>query len=132
MANTTKQIGIKQLDGTFINKNIGVDAANVDGLSTLLAGKADAATTYTKSEIDEMIAGAGQSTIYSKTLTAGQTSVVFDGISIDKNYIANFYSSTGVDYVSIDMSVPGQITVTYDPQSSNIVIYLRLEEIKTS
>lgn len=47
MADTVKQIGIKQADGTYTMKDIGVDASNVDGLSSASVGSATTATKAT-------------------------------------------------------------------------------------
>ena len=47
MADTVKQMGIKQADGTYAMKDIGVDASNVDGLSSASVGSAVTATKAT-------------------------------------------------------------------------------------
>ena len=73
--------------------------------------------------------GGSSATFYSQTLTAGQTSVTFTGLPTTDNYIADFYTSNGADYISLDTSTSGQVTVTYVAQSSNITVYMRLEEI---
>ena len=188
MADTVKQIGIRQLDGTFLNKDIGVDSANVEGLSELLANKQNTLTqgeniviegntisaidttyenksaaagsdevslvtrnekavwnakvnpattlsgyniqnAYTKTEVDNLIDGASKSIFYSKNLMAGQTSVTFNNLPNDKDYVASFFASNGASYQSINTSIANQITVYYDIQSTNITVYLKLEEI---
>ena len=74
--------------------------------------------------------GGGGSAVYQiQTLYAGDTQVTFYDLPITNNYVANFYTSNGMDYVTLDDSEPGQVTVTYYAQSEDVTIYLRLEEI---
>lgn len=74
--------------------------------------------------------GGGTSALfYTQTLVAGDTEVVFDGLPLTSIYIVNFYTSNGTDYIGMDPSVEGQITLTYPVQNQDIIVYLRLEEI---
>ena len=69
-------------------------------------------------------------TILSKVLVAGNTSVTFTELPIQGDYIASFYTSNGANYISIDNSIQGQVTVFYSIQNSDITVYLRLEKIQ--
>lgn len=87
--------------------------------------------TYSKSQVDDLVGQVSQNVkFYSQSLSAGATTATFFNLPIDKDYIANLYASNGIDYLAIDLSVSGQVTVMYAPQSSAITVYLRLEEIK--
>lgn len=66
MSDTVKQAGIKQSDGTYLMKDIGVDYSNVDGLDTAAtafkAKSADKATAdKNNKDITEYIAGGSKS-----------------------------------------------------------------------
>ena len=52
MSDTVKTIGIRQSDGTFLEKEIGANAGNIDGLSDLLAEKQDVLTEGDNIDID--------------------------------------------------------------------------------
>ena len=181
MSDTVKKIGIRQSDGTFLEKEIGVEANNIENFSSLegtnisidpVTNKINAVDTtyeskaasqggdevslvttgekyvwnekvspattlsgygiqnaYTKDEVDDLIEGSSKSIFYSQNLIAGQTSITFTNLPTQGNYVASFYTSNGITYLSIDNSISGQITVTYPPQSSNITVYLKLEEV---
>ena len=73
--------------------------------------------------------GGGGSTFYTQTLAQGETQVVFTGLPTGGNYVANIYASNGADYQSLDTSVEGEITITYFEQNTDIIIYLKLEEV---
>jgi hypothetical protein len=74
-------------------------------------------------------AGGGSSvTVKSQTLSAGDTSVTFTGIPTTGTHTVDVYTSVaGLDYNSIDDSVSGQLTITYDAQSVAITVTLRIE-----
>lgn len=67
-------------------------------------------------------------TVTSKVLTAGSESIYFD-VPTSGDYLVDFYSSTGVAYTSIDTSVAGKVTLTFDPQLTNVTIYCTIEEV---
>jgi hypothetical protein len=74
-------------------------------------------------------AGGGSSVaIMTQTLSAGATSVTFTNIPTTGTYSVDVYTSmAGLDYNSIDDSVSGQLTITYDAQSVAITVTLRIE-----
>ena len=63
-----------------------------------------------------------------KTLTAGQTTLTFDNLPTYGNYLISIYTSTGVVYSRINLSVAGQLTLTFSAQPTDIVVYCKLEE----
>lgn len=73
-----------------------------------------------------------QYTVTTQTLTAGSTSVTFTNIPTTGNYLIDFYTSTGVAHTAMDISVPGQVTLTFDAQSSNITVFCKISEVPQS
>lgn len=84
-------------------------------------------TYYHLIAIDRDIANV---TILSETLAAGSTSVTFTGTPVSGDYFFTVYTSkAGLDYTSMDDSVSGSLTVSYEAQSSAITVYLKIERI---
>ena len=75
--------------------------------------------------------GGGGATFYTETLTQGSTQITFTGLPVDGDYVATIFASNGADYQSLDTSVEGQVTITYFEQNTDIIIYLKLEEVIT-
>ena len=74
--------------------------------------------------------GGSSATFLSQTLTTGSTSVTFTGIPTIGTKVVDVYTSkTGLDYTSIDDSTAGTLVVNYEAQSSDITVYLRIEEV---
>lgn len=73
--------------------------------------------------------GGGGSTLLSQTLTAGSTSVTFTGIPTSGNNIINFYTSTGINYTAINTATAGQVTLTYESQSSDVVVQCEIKGV---
>lgn len=67
--------------------------------------------------------------IYSQTLAAGATSVTFTDLPTTGDYTADFYTSNGTLFKSIDTSVAGRAVLTFDAQSSAITVFCKLEEV---
>ncbi len=67
----------------------------------------------------------------SQVLRAGQTSVTFNNIPLTDNIIEVFTSMEGLNYEDIDDSVLGQITITFEPQSEDVTIYLEISGTTT-
>ena len=76
---------------------------------------------YTKEEID-----AQKPTLLSKVLVKGQTSVTFDVPTEGNHLIEIFTSVDGLDYVSLDDSTVGKVTITYEAQQSDISVFLKI------
>lgn len=67
-------------------------------------------------------------TLLSQTLAVGSTSVTFTGLPTTGVNIIDIYTSkTGLDYLSLDDSTAGQLTVNYDAQVTVITVYLKIE-----
>ena len=73
--------------------------------------------------------GGGSSTFLTQTLTAGSTSVTFTNLPSSGNYSVDFYTSSGINYNSIDTSVAGQCTLTFTAQAADIIVYCELKPI---
>ena len=67
---------------------------------------------------------------FNQVLIAGNTSVTFTNLPTTDDYVASFYSSNGANYISIDNSIQGQVTVFYEIQEVDITICLKLEKIQ--
>lgn len=69
--------------------------------------------------------------ITTKTLEANTKHVSFTvpDANDDRVYIINFYSSDGSNYVGIDASVGGTVTLTYDQTSYARTISCRIREV---
>lgn len=67
-------------------------------------------------------------TVTSKVLTAGSETIYFD-VPITGDHLIDFYTSTGVAYTQIDTSVSGKVTLTFDPQATNVTVYCTIEEV---
>ncbi len=67
-------------------------------------------------------------TLKSQTMAVGSTSVTFTEIPTTGVQIVDIYTSkAGLDYVSIDDSTAGQLTVYYDAQVTTVTVYLKIE-----
>jgi hypothetical protein len=67
-------------------------------------------------------------TLMSQVMNVGSTSVTFIGIPTTGVQIVDIYTSkAGLDYVSIDDSTAGSLTVNYEAQTSAVTVYLKIE-----
>lgn len=62
------------------------------------------------------------------TLTSGSTSVTFTGLPTTGDYTIDFSASNGANYTAINTATPGQVTLTYEAQSADIVVKCRIME----
>lgn len=70
-----------------------------------------------------------KATILNQTLAANATSVTFTGIPTSGNYIISFYIDGGANYTAINTATSGQVTLTYDAESSARTVYCEIEEV---
>lgn len=73
--------------------------------------------------------GGSSATVLSQTLTAGNTSVTFTNLPTTGNNLVDFFTSTGINYTDIDVSTAGQVTLTFDAQIVDVVVYCKIEEV---
>lgn len=67
-------------------------------------------------------------TTLSQTLLAGETTLTFTGIpTTGTNKITICTSVAGVNYLSLDDTTSGQLTITYSPQSVPVTVYVMIE-----
>lgn len=71
-------------------------------------------------------ANVGELTV--KNLATGATSVTFTDIPTTGDYIFDFYTSTGINYKAIDLSTPGEITLTFNAQAADVLVYCKKME----
>lgn len=67
--------------------------------------------------------------ITSKTLVAGQTSVTFTNIPTQGDYVVDFFTSTGINYVGINTATAGEVTLTFKAQQSDVLVSCRISEV---
>lgn len=72
--------------------------------------------------------GGGAYSVQSATLSAGETTVTFT-YPTTGNYICDVYTSDGRNFASMDTSVSGSVTFTFDAPSSNVTVYLELKGV---
>lgn len=88
----------------------------------------EATPTYSW-EVTSVQDGSGKISIKTAILTAGNTSVTFTDIPTSGNYlITPFTSVVGLDYDSVSQS-GSIVTVTFASQSSDVTVYLKIEEV---
>ena len=68
-------------------------------------------------------------TIKTATLTAGQTTLTFTQMPTTGNHLVRFYNSAGINYTEIDNSVSGQVTLTFEEQSNNVIVNCEIKEV---
>lgn len=68
-------------------------------------------------------------TYLSTTLAANATSVTFTDLPTTGDYVVDFFISDGSVYESLDTSVEGQVTVTYEASSTTRTVICKIEEI---
>jgi hypothetical protein len=70
-----------------------------------------------------------KATVLNKTLAANATSVTFTGIPTSGNFIIDFYIDGGANYTAINTATSGQVTLTYDAESSARTVYCEIKEV---
>ena len=66
--------------------------------------------------------------VISKTLAAGATSISFP-VPTSGDHLIDFFTSTGIAYKAIDLSVAGTATLTFNAQASSVVVSCKIEEM---
>ena len=69
-----------------------------------------------------------RSLVMSTTLSAGSTSVTFTDIPTSGNNLIDFYAEGGACYTAINTSTAGQITLTYEAESTARTICCEIRE----
>ena len=74
--------------------------------------------------------GSGRVTVLTQTLSAGNNFVTFTGLPTTGNYLIDFFTSKGINYDSIITdSSPGEVTLSFETQSTDVTVYCRIEEV---
>lgn len=71
----------------------------------------------------------GGGEVLTATLASGSTSVTFTGIPTSGNNLINFYTSTGINYTAINTATSGQVTLTFESQSSAVTVYCEIRSL---
>lgn len=128
---------------------VGTNIVAADNLTDQIAAKADisdlgsasakdSTNAVTQSSTDLVESGAvytaltgkaNAPTIKTETLAASATSVTFTGMPTTGNNIISFYIDGGANYTAIDTSTSGQVTLTYDAESSARTVYCEIEGV---
>lgn len=67
--------------------------------------------------------------VLTKTLAANTTTVTFTGLPTTGNNMIDFFTSDGSDYIGIDTSTTGQVTLTFNTKNSSRTVNCRIEEV---
>lgn len=81
---------------------------------------------YSKEEINNLMPK-----LLSQTLKAGDISVTFDVPTTGTHMIDVYTSVDGLDYESLDDSVEGKVTITYEKQANDVTVFLNISGGKT-
>jgi ribosome-associated translation inhibitor RaiA len=100
-------------------------------IETDVNNKVEEAMSGVDEQISEAVAGkADKPDLKNATLYSGNTTVTFTGLPTDGYRLVDVYTSkAGLNYSAIDDSTEGSLTLTYDVQSSDVQVYLRIEGI---
>lgn len=79
--------------------------------------------------VERQLGASTESTLLYGTLLAGETEVTITELPATDSYIADVLTSSGISYTDIDTSVSGSVTLTFEAQSSDTEICIRLEKI---
>jgi len=73
--------------------------------------------------------GGGNVRFLMQTLSAGSISVKFTNLPTTGNNVIDFFTTNGMNYTKIDTSVAGEVTLTYESQLSDVIVYCRIEGV---
>lgn len=73
----------------------------------------------------------GGGEVLTATLSVGSTSVTFTGIPTSGNNLINFFTSTGINYTAINTATSGQVTLTFESQSSAVTVYCEIRSLSS-
>lgn len=89
----------------------------------------DNGTSGTKKMTVEHVLKA-KTTRQTASVMAGTTSVTFSEIPTTDDYIIELYTDkAGLEYTNVDDSISGQLTYTFEPQSTTFHVYLIIKEV---
>ena len=70
-----------------------------------------------------------KATLLSQILVAGQTTVTFSNLPQEGDHFIDFFTSTGIAHLAVNTTIPGQATLTFEEQASNVTVYCKIEEV---
>lgn len=113
-------------------------AAKADTSSLGTAATKNSTSSITQSSTDLIESGAvytglankdNKPTILTATLPTGHTDVTFTSIPTTGDNLIRFYTSAGINYKEIDISIPGQVTLTFEEQSAAVTVYCEIRSV---
>ena len=111
---------------------MGVHGANVEVRPTLTSGEKIAEVEIEGLTTNLYAPESNITPVLGQVLAAGNTSVTFKGIPTVGDYVVNFYTSTGINYTAIDTSIAGQVTLVFNEQSENVIVYCEITKVAIS
>ena len=73
----------------------------------------------------------GGGEVLTATLAAGSTTVTFTGIPTSGDNLINFYTSANINYTAINTATSGQVTLTFESQSSAVTVYCEIRRMSS-
>lgn len=134
IAGAEADIDVLETQMSTATGNITTLATSVAGLEVGIQGKADTsalqavAADVASVQSDVTALGAKVGTVTSQTLAAGATSVSFS-VPTSGDYAIEFFTSDGSNYLAINTSVTGVVTLTFEASDADIVVSCRIAEV---
>ena len=134
IADAEADIDVLETQMSTATGNITTLATSVAGLEVGIQGKADTsalqavAADVASVQSDVTALGAKVGTVTSQTLAAGATSVSFS-VPTSGDYAIEFFTSDGSNYLAINTSVTGVVTLTFEASDADIVVSCRIAEV---
>ena len=134
IAGAEADIDVLETQMSTATGNITTLATTVGGLEVAVQGKASTTDVQAvaddvasvQSDVDALAAKVG--TVTSQTLAAGATSVSFS-VPTSGDYVIEFFTSDGSNYLAINTSVTGVVTLTFEASDADIVVSCRIAEV---
>lgn len=134
IAGAEADIDVLETQMSTATGNITTLATSVAGLEVGIQSKADTSAVQAvaadvasvQSDVTALEAKVG--TVTSQTLAAGATSVSFSVPTSGDNVI-EFFTSDGSNYLAINTSVTGVVTLTFEASDADIVVSCRIAEV---
>lgn len=120
---------VLKYDGTqskWVNVALGTAAYknSTDAVTQSSSALVESGAVYTG-----LTAKENKSTVLSQTLAVGSTTVTFSNLPTTGNHLVRFYNNAGINYEEIDTSVSGQVTLTFEAQSSALTVNCEIKEV---
>lgn len=71
----------------------------------------------------------GSTTVLTRTLQIGATSVTFSNIPTSGDYIVDFYTSNGINYTAINTATAGEVSLTFEAQEEVVTVWCEIKGV---